>query len=132
VSQDDDKTLSVIDVETMAVVRTLAVPFTALGLDPGGQSGYGTLGGTDVIPGGAVFITNEYGQSVTPSPFSTHTGDDNEPVLRVVPEPATMSLLALGGLGVLARRRRRSASTHVCVRDAVRPMCGRATAGGRT
>jgi len=31
----------------------------------------------------------------------------NSAILRVVPEPATLALVALGGLGVLARRRRR-------------------------
>jgi len=36
-----------------------------------------------------------------------HTDVVNSAILRVVPEPATLALVALGGLGVLARRRRR-------------------------
>jgi hypothetical protein len=38
--------------------------------------------------------------------YRMHTGLDNLTV-SVVPEPATMSLLALGGLGVIRRRRRK-------------------------
>ena len=108
VSQDDDKTVSIINATTMALLDTLSVPFAALQLDEGGQSGYGTLGGIDVVSNSALFVSNEYGQSLDPSAYSDYAGDDNEPVLKVTPEPATMSLLALGGLAVLRRRRLRS------------------------
>ena len=63
-----------------------------------------------------VFISSVavyYGQGVTPSPFSTYLGDDNEPVLKLVPEPGTLTLLTLGSVGLLVggfvRRRRRQA-----------------------
>ena len=108
VSQDDDKTVSVIDAGTMAIVDTLSVPFAALGLDPTGQSGVGTLGGIDLVAGTGLYVSNEAGQSVTPSPFSGYAGDDNEPVLRLVPEPTLLSLLA-AGMGLAARRRKRRA-----------------------
>jgi len=106
VSQDDDKTVSIINATTMALLDTLSVPFATLQLDEGGQSGYGTLGGIDVVSNSALFVSNEYGQTLDPSAYSTYAGDDNEPVLKVTPDPATMSLLALGGLAVLRRRRR--------------------------
>ncbi|MCP4378893.1 MAG: PEP-CTERM sorting domain-containing protein, partial [bacterium] len=56
--------------------------------------------GTPLLSGNA----SAYVQS---SSISNPSGDPG-PFVTVVPEPATMSLLALGGLAILRKRRRRA------------------------
>ncbi len=63
----------------------------------GDFANFGSLNSTDFLPGTIVdFAANLSGEAYPVS-------------IQAVPEPATLSLLALGGLGLLARRRNRMA-----------------------
>ena len=84
----------------------LEIDLTAFGgagdipiMNIGGIGTQGSFG--SVLVDGAPLAT-------TPHTLSYVGGDGNDVVLTVVPEPATMSLLALGGLAMLIVRRRRA------------------------
>jgi len=75
--------------------------FTILELTDAGHSVGGTFAG---LPDGAVFAAGGSPLVVQIDYFGGI--DDNDVVLHVLPEPATLSLLTLGGLALLRRRRR--------------------------
>jgi autotransporter-associated beta strand protein len=72
----------------------------ATGLDE--RIGALILGGVPQSPG-------SYGSTASPATFKNDEFFSGAGVVTVVPEPAAVSLAALGGLGLLARRRRRGA-----------------------
>jgi hypothetical protein len=87
VSQDHTVTITVIDRKSLSTY-TRSIPFTQLGLvdaysPPAGYEG--TLGGIDGYRGVGIFVTNEAGGSVVPSPFRPGPDDDDDPVLRMEP-----------------------------------------------
>ena len=57
----------------------------------------------DVVPGGPAGATAPYWREL----IDLRTGESLDLAFVITPEPATMSLLVIGGIGVLARRRKR-------------------------
>lgn len=122
VTQYTTRTISVLDLETMALLDTLTVPWTQLELDPDGQSSYGATSGIVVLPGVGFYVANEAGQTAdemsTYGRDDAHSGwvgqkwytdtmwDDNDPILTAVPEPTALTLLTVAVLAAVRRRRR--------------------------
>jgi hypothetical protein len=112
----------VFDTTTLSLLTSVTAPWTALELDPDGQSGGGAFSGIVVLPGVGFYVTNEAGQTADEKSiygrsdansgwldgkyYTALTHDDNDPILFATPEPATLALLALGGASLLVRRRR--------------------------
>ncbi len=102
------------DTETVVMTFAVAGNPTAVNLGTGGLSIYTkdnqlTIDGIDLGTTSGLYA----GQEVSSITISALASGNNRGTLvsvdvaSVVPEPATMSLLGLGGLGILARRRRR-------------------------
>jgi hypothetical protein len=125
-----NRTIARLDADTFSSLGSdLTIPWDALKLDPDGQSDHATLSGIVVVPGQAIYVTNEAGQTANEkSTYGRVDGnsgsdggedytdlyyDDNEPILlAAVPEPSTAILLFCASVAVLAtrvRRRRRPA-----------------------
>jgi hypothetical protein len=121
VTQYTSRTISVLDVIDMSLVSSVTVPWAGLELDPDGQSAGGALSGIVVLPGEGFYVSNETGQTADEKStygrtdgnsgwigdkfYTDLSSDDNDPILLAVPEPATLSILTLGGLAMLRRRR---------------------------
>jgi hypothetical protein len=121
VTQYTSRTISVLDVIDMSLVSSVTVPWAGLELDPDGQSAGGALSGIVVLPGEGFYVSNETGQTADEKStygrtdgnsgwigdkfYTDLSSDDNDPILLAVPEPATLSILTLGGLALLRRRR---------------------------
>ena len=126
VTRYETRTIARLNADTMLSLGTdITVPWAPMKLDPDGQSSYGALSGLVVVSGEGFYVSNESGQTADERStygrvdansgwdgadyFTDLSNDDNDPILHATPEPATMSLLALGGIGMLARRRRQRA-----------------------
>jgi hypothetical protein len=117
------------DADTLlSVGADITVPWTALMLDPDGQSGGGALSGLVVIPGQGFYVTNETGQTadehstygrddaqsgwIGETYYTDMTHDDNDPILyagNAIPEPATLVIWSLlGSLAITIGRRKRN------------------------
>ena len=127
VTQYLNRTITVLDADDLSFIRLLTPTWGALWLDPDGSPlhayGAAALGGIAVIPGQTFYVANQGGQTIgerstygRDDEFSGFVGgqwytalthDDNDPILTVeiVPEPATLVLLALGALPLLRRRK---------------------------
>ena len=85
----------------------LAQPPYHLGLDLGYTGD--TLGSLDILDAVGVYdftgLTSFHFELWTVFPDNVHMEIDFEQMTIAIPEPATLSLLALGGLGLLRRRR---------------------------
>lgn len=125
VTTSQNRTIARLDADTFSSLGSdLTIPWDALKLDPDGQSDHAALSGIVVVPGQAIYVTNEAGQTANEkSTYGRVDGnsgldggefytdlirDDNEPILfAVVPEPSTAILLLCAGVAFLATRRRR-------------------------
>jgi sugar lactone lactonase YvrE len=121
VTQYTERKIGVFDTSTLSLLTSVTVPWAALELDSDGQSGGGALSGIVVLPGVGFYVTNEAGQTADEKStygrvddfsgwldgkyYTALTHDDNDPILYATPEPATLSLLAVGGVLALLRRR---------------------------
>ena len=121
VTQYTQRQIGVFDTTTLSLLTSVTAPWTALELDPDGQSGGGAFSGIAVLPGVGFYVTNEAGQTADEKStygrvddfsgwldgkyYTALTHDDNDPILYATPEPATLSLLAVGGVLALLRRR---------------------------
>ena len=94
--------------ETGARTLTVSLDFTPVG-GYNGAGNYGTVTWSDSILGDLgsyTYTSDESFGSILISEASSSGGTVSALSLSQVPEPATMSLLALGGLAILRRRRR--------------------------
>jgi len=125
VTTSQNRTIARLDAETFSSLGSdLTIPWDALKLDPDGQGDHATLSGIVVVPGHAIYVSNEAGQTAneksTYGQVDGNSGfdgadyytdlirDDNEPILlAAVPEPTTAILLLCASVAVLATRRRR-------------------------
>jgi len=129
VTQYWERTLSVVDADTLGITHVLTPPWAALALDPDGDPSHeyleAALTGIAVVPGMTFYVANQGGQTAynksTYGVMDANSGeeggvlymdvlfDDNEPILTVmlIPEPATLALLGFGGVSLFLRRRRR-------------------------
>jgi len=128
VTTSQNRTIARLDADTLSSLGSdLTIPWDALKLDPDGQSDHAALSGIVVVPGQAIYVTNEAGQ--TPNEKSTYgrvdgnSGwdggeyytdlyiDDNEPILvAAIPEPSAAILLFCASVAFLATRLRRRVS----------------------
>jgi hypothetical protein len=107
VSRYTDRVISRFDMNTMlSAGADIAVPWTALELDPDGQSAGGALSGIAIF-GNGFFVANETGQTADEKSTYGRTdgnsgyiadkfytdlyNDDNDPILLAIPVPATIN-----------------------------------------
>jgi len=91
-----------IDDSASLYLEHLADQFTSVKLDADVDETIGGLYFDGVQQAAGTYGSTSSGASNQSDDWFKDTG-----ILRVVPEPATMAILAFGGLGVLIRRRRR-------------------------
>lgn len=120
ISQYTDRMMSALAMDTMSLLDSFTAPWSALALDADGQSGYGAFSGL-AMGMGKLFVANEAGQTAgersTYGAIDANSGwdgsdyytdlyaDDNDPILVITPEPASLLLLVLGSRAFLKRRR---------------------------
>lgn len=118
----ENRAISLLDADTFSPLGgDLTIPWGDLKLDPDGQSGQGALSGIAVLPGKAVYVVNEAGQTANEMStygridgssgwvggeyFTDIYRDDNEPILvGVIPEPSAAILLLCASIAFLATR----------------------------
>jgi PEP-CTERM motif len=88
--------------------RSAYLGFYFVGTD-GDHAGWMNIS-TSTLPPGAAFTINSYGFDNNPNEAITAGEGDLNPIPAPVPEPSTLSLLAMGSAGLLELRRRRRAN----------------------